>query len=123
MPSLLKKAPMQDVTSNRWVSEPRNGFAGYRCKECNTWKHASQFLNCDCDKETQFIVAGPVVNEEQTYWNNDRQWVTFLAEATTFPHDILTSPLPIGSSGIMELTLLGEYVRFLKTLPRGESGH
>lgn len=110
---------MQSVTSKNWVPKSKGGFAGYRCTECNVWKHASQFLNCDCDKGTQFIVTGPVVNEEQTYWNNDLQWVTFLAEATTFPHDILTSLLPVGATGIMELTLDGEYVRFLKTLPRG----
>lgn len=69
-------------------------------------------------EETQFVVAGPVLNEEQLYWHNDDKWITSLPDATTFPAEILTSPLPLGATGIMELTILGEYVRFLPTLPR-----
>lgn len=110
---------MMPVTANnrRWEFKENSGFAGYRCKDCGTWKYASEFLNCPCNTKTQFVITGPVTNEEQTYWNMDRQWVTYLAEATTFPHDILTSPLPPGSSGVMELTLTGEYVKFYETLP------
>jgi len=72
--------------------------------------------------ETQFIIAGPVMSEEQTWWNNDQGWTPDFTEATTLPRDILTSSLPPGATGIMELTMLGENVRFLKTLPRGGVG-
>ena len=71
--------------------------------------------------ETQFLITGPVIDEEQTYWNNDRGWVPFLVEGTTLPKKILTTPLPQGATGIMELTMLGEYVGFYQTLPRGGS--
>ena len=108
---------MTPVIANHWVFDPKDGLSGYRCKFCSTWKHASQFLLCHCDQETQFIICGPVVDEEQTYWHNERGWVVLLSNATTLPREILTSPLPPGASGIMELTMLGEYVRFLQTLP------
>ena len=57
-------------------------------------------------KNNQFIITGPIENEEQLYWNNDpsRMWVEF-GEATTFPVDILSSPLPPRASGVMELTI------------------
>jgi len=55
--------------------------------------------------DTQFIIAGPVLNEEQTWWNNDHDWVTDFENATTFPKDILTTTLPMGATGIMEVKM------------------
>jgi len=69
--------------------------------------------------QTQFVIAGPVENEEQTWWNNNQGWISDFTEATTLPSDVLTSSLPHGATGIMEVTEEGEVVRFLKTLPHG----
>lgn len=54
--------------------------------------------------ENDYVIAGPILNEEQTYWHNDRGWITDLGEATTLPREIITNPLPPGAAGIMELT-------------------
>jgi hypothetical protein len=113
---------MVPVTAKKWICEVRNGMAGYSCTGCGTWKHASEFLVCTkCDEEKEYIITGPVLNDEQTYWNNDNGWVSEFSEATTFPREIVTTLLPQGATGIMELTLAGEYVRYLQTLPRGGS--
>ena len=66
----------------------------------------------------QFVVCGPISNEEQTYWHNEHEWITDLDKATTFPKAIMALPLPSGATGIMELTMLGEYVSFFHTPPR-----
>jgi hypothetical protein len=58
------------------------------------------------NKKNQFIITGPRDGEDQLYWNNSptRMWVEF-GEATTFPIDILSAPLPPRASGIMEVTI------------------
>lgn len=98
--------PMETAAAKKsnWVFERSSGYAGFRCIHCATWKYASEFLICPCDEEKDYLITGPVRNEDQTYWHNDYGWITEFGEATTLPKQILTSPLPPGATGIMELT-------------------
>lgn len=72
--------------------------------------------------ETQFVIAGPVENEEQLWWHNELGWITKFECATTLPKQILTSPLPPGATGIMEITMDWEAVGFYMPLSVG-GGH
>jgi hypothetical protein len=101
----------------RWISERSSGYAGFRCTLCGTWRYASEFLKCDCDK-IHYIITGPIVDEEQTYWHNDHGWITELPDATTFPVQIVNTPLPEGATGLMKLTFVGDFAGFLQPLPR-----
>lgn len=69
--------------------------------------------------ETQFIIAGPIEDEEQLWWSNEYGWVPGIGQATTLPKEILTDPLPIEATGIMEITMKMEYVTFYIPLPGG----
>lgn len=69
-------------------------------------------INLLPDMETQFIIAGPIKSEEQTWWNTEHGWTPDIKNATTLPKAILTSPLPPGGVGIMEITDKWEYVHF-----------
>lgn len=108
---------MFTLDESRWVSEQSSGFAGFRCTECATWKYASEFLNCQCDTDSQFLIAGKI-NGEPVWWHNGQGWIEDITEASTYPKGILGEPLPPGAEGVLELTLTGEHVRFLSTLPR-----
>jgi hypothetical protein len=105
------------MANPRWVTERSSGYLGFRCTLCATWRYPSETLNCDCEK-IHYIITGPVIDEEQTYWHNDHGWITELPDATTFPVQIVTTPLPVGATGLMKLTYLGEYVGVLHPLPR-----
>lgn len=107
------------LDSTRWYPEISSGFSGFRCTECATWKYASEFLVCDCDKESQFLITGKE-HGEPVYWNLESGWTDDVTEATTFPKGIFGENLPPGAEGILELTLTGEHVAFYSsTLPRG----
>lgn len=69
--------------------------------------------------ETQFIIAGPIQNEEQLWWNNHQGWISGLENATTLPKQILTSPLPPGGVGVMEITMNMEFVAYYARVPTG----
>ena len=105
------------LDNTRWKSHPISIYAGFRCEECGTLIYASQFKLCKCDTDTQCIIAGPKENDEQLWWNTERGWIEDMTEATTFPPSVIDYPLPTGATGVLELTLTGEHVRFLKTLP------
>jgi hypothetical protein len=107
---------MLSLDANRWVSEVSSGYAGFRCTECATWKYASEFLLCKCDKESQFVISGKE-HGEPVYWSNELGWIDDVTEATTFPKGILGEPLPVGSEGVLELTLTGEHVAFYSCHP------
>jgi hypothetical protein len=66
--------------------------------------------------DSQFVIAGPVINEEQTWWNNDQGWVDDFFRATTLPVDILLSPLPLGATGILRMTMEGKPLGFVRKL-------
>lgn len=103
------------LDSSRWVATCQymgTSFkAGFKCNECETWRHASEFLTCNCDKETQYVIAG-ADHGEPTWWNNEDGWVHEFEEATTFPLGLFGEPLPPGSTGILEMTLTGDLVNF-----------
>lgn len=64
---------------------------------------------------SQFLICGPIGDDDApTYWNNDQGWVSDSREATTLPRQILTSPLPEGSVGILELTMFGFPVSYFE---------
>lgn len=111
---------MLSLNSTRWVTECKfigHGFkAGFRCKECSAWKHASEFLTCACDDESQFVIAGKQ-HGEPVYWNNELGWIDDLTEATTFPKGILGESLPLGAESVLELTLTGEHVACYSCTP------
>lgn len=110
---------MLSLDLTRWVPEVSSGFAGFRCTECATWKYASEFLVCNCDEDSQFLITGKE-HGEPVYWNITHGWTDDVTEATTFPTGILGEPLPPGAEGILELTLTGEHVKFYPcTPPRG----
>jgi hypothetical protein len=60
---------------------------------------------------TQFVITGPIVDDELLYWNNDWGW-TSLEEATTFDKEIMTVPLPVEGSGVMEVSMIKEPVKY-----------
>lgn len=66
---------------------------------------------------TQFVIAGPIANDTQLWWHNELGWIEDLIEATTLPVDILTTPLPPGATGVLEITMDGSYVCFYTLLP------
>lgn len=66
---------------------------------------------------SQFIIAGPIQDEEQYWWSNDLGWTSDQTEATTFPKGILTETLPVGARGLLEMTMKGEPIGFLQALP------
>lgn len=109
---------MLTLNSTRWVPERSSGYAGFRCTECATWKYASEFLVCDCDQQTQFVIAGKE-HGQPVWWNVDTGWTMDINHATTFPAGIFGEKLPPGAEGILEMTLTGEHVSFYSTLPRG----
>jgi len=53
-------------------------------------------------KINNFVILGPIDDESPTYWNMYEGWTIHLGEATTFPKDILSLPLPQGSTGMLE---------------------
>lgn len=55
---------------------------------------------------TQCIILG----EDCTFFNLDHGWVDDETEATTFPIEIMSLPLPTGAVGIRESTMEGEIV-------------
>lgn len=113
---------MLSLDSTRWRSEVSSGYAGFRCNECATWKYASEFLVCDCDKESQFVITGKQ-DGEPVYWNIEQGWIDDLTEATTFPKGIFGEKLPPGAEGILELTLTGEHVACYSCTPPRGGGH
>jgi hypothetical protein len=112
---------MFTLDSNRWAFERSSGFAGYRCQECATWKYASEFLLCDCDKKTQFVIAGREYGEV-VFWNIEKGWVDDVNHASTFPQGILGESLPPHTEGIMEITFTGEHVMYYPCTPPGGGG-
>lgn len=107
---------MFSLDATRWVPQVHKGFAGYRCLECGQLRHASEFLNCQCQSDTQFIICGRDAGE-CVFWNNENGWIHDITEATTFPKGILGESLPPGGEGIMELTLTGENVGYYPCTP------
>ncbi len=108
------------LDKTRWVATCQfmaTSFkAGFKCNECGTWRHASEFLVCKCDTEKQYVIAGQD-HGEPTWWNNENGWVHEFVEATTFPAGIFGESLPPGSVGVLEMTLTGEYVKLHQTPP------
>lgn len=61
--------------------------------------------------ETSFIIIGPFVNDEVTYWNvTSWGWDTDYKYASHFPREILKTPLPPGWELIIEVDEDGETV-------------
>jgi hypothetical protein len=52
--------------------------------------------------EKQYIIQGPMVEEETLYWSNDLGWVD-MASATRFGPEVLFFPLPLEGVAILEL--------------------
>jgi hypothetical protein len=104
---------MLSLDSTRWV---RSSEATFICTECHTLKHVSELLVCDCDKESQFVIAGKQ-HGEPVYWNNDQGWIDDLTEATTFSTGIFGEPLPPGAESLLELTLTGDHVACYSCTP------
>ena len=63
--------------------------------------------------ETHFLVLG----EDCTYFNIELGWVEDKAQADIFPIEILTTPLPRGTVGVLEETVAGEEIRTLVVAP------
>lgn len=63
--------------------------------------------------ETHFVIVGPLVDEEPTFWSNDPSapWGD-LEHATPFPSEILGAPLPPEGKGFLELTNDNQPVKF-----------
>jgi len=60
--------------------------------------------------KTEFVILGPIVDEEATYWNVPNwAWTKEYFDATTFDKEIMTSPLPEGGVGYMEIVKGTEY--------------
>ena len=110
---------MFSLDDTRWI--PKSGvYAGFQCTECGIWRGASEFLNCKCDMETQFVIAGKEFGEP-VWWHNEIGWIDEITDATTYTKGIVGHPLPPGAEGLLELTLTGEHVAFYSTLPHGGS--
>lgn len=63
--------------------------------------------------QTDFIIAGPVIDEDQCYYNVEHNgWVNDIKAASTFPKEIMLEKLPLDTTGIMELTAEGQFVNF-----------
>ncbi len=53
----------------------------------------------------------PSGGEEPTYWNDTAgEWTADFTEATSFPKMILTTPLPVGTSSVLEIDNNGEVI-------------
>ena len=46
--------------------------------------------------ESDYIIAGPIINEEPTWYKIHDTWVTDIEQATKFPRAILVDSLPVG---------------------------
>jgi len=68
----------------------------------------------------EFYILGPRVSEELTYWNLDKGWVTEFAEGTPFTGEILTLPLPWGTTHVMAFSSASEPLDQYTLLHRGE---
>lgn len=51
-----------------------------------------------------YIILGEIVDEKQTYWQENYGWTISEKHATHYTADILVHPLPIGSSSVMNDT-------------------
>ena len=70
--------------------------------------------------KTTFIIIGPFVDETLLYWNVDKwEWVSDYNDASHFPQEILTLPLPRGVSSVMEVLEDGEPVTNYTPHPGG----
>lgn len=48
---------------------------------------------------------------DPTYWDDEAgEWTTDFADATNFPKMILTTPLPVGTSAVLEIDNNGEII-------------
>ena len=52
--------------------------------------------------KSYFIILGPIVDDEPTYWNVDAGWTVSEKHASHLPKDVLTRPLPEGGVAIKE---------------------
>ena len=65
-----------------------------------------------------YIIYGPFVDEETTFWNQEvEEWTLDEDYATKMGRDVLTTPLPFGTTAIIERDENGNMQSFLYTLP------
>lgn len=57
-------------------------------------------MQAKCKNELNYVIIGTEDSERWPYWNNDLGWVEEFNQATTFPIDILSYPLPEGATGV-----------------------
>ena len=67
-----------------------------------------------------FHILGPMIGEEPTFWNIDKGWVDYNS-STPFTGEILTLPLPEGSTGVMPFSSENEPLAQYNSLPDGGS--
>lgn len=59
--------------------------------------------------ESNFFIIGPLNDsEEPTFWNIDEGWTDNFDKATPFSGDILTDPLPKGTTCIIPFSKEGQ---------------
>jgi len=73
-------------------------------------------------KDLDFYILGPRVGDELTYWNLDKGWVTDFGDASAFPKEILTLPLPEGATTVMPFSSASEPMSQFNLLPGGGVG-
>jgi hypothetical protein len=54
--------------------------------------------------ETNFYIFGPLAGGDPSYYNIDKGWIYEFEDATPFTGEILTLPLPQGTTCVMALS-------------------
>lgn len=67
----------------------------------------------------EFYILGPRIDNDLTFWNMDKGWVTDFGEGTPFTKEIMTLPLPVGSANIMAFSSASEPLAQYDLVPSG----
>ena len=68
-----------------------------------------------------FIIAGPIMSEEATWYNLEHGWVSNIDDASHFPRAILLEPLPPG--GLFFIETSSNYEGWTVYTPLSVGGH
>lgn len=73
--------------------------------------------------DSQYIILGPILDGEiETCWNAYFGWITKRTEATLHSFSVLTMPLPLGTTDLLEVSPQGDIRGLLMPLPSGRGG-